>query len=433
VGFGNNAFVYMGACSSFSDDSLLLRLEFFNKNASHYAGWDCTVGSLEDNKALVYIVHRMLGKSTKTSIFNIGPENPKQRPFDLLAVYNEMKRKGYATSDFKQDGIRYVAELKIDSIHQDLDQGFGIFLPTIKKMTVDEEKQELSIEGIFGTDGVEKAEARRKVKLNGEALDIIQWDKDIIRCKLPPSGGGDVIVWVDDRKSNTVQLTEWKTKFKLEWMEADPEGSAQGNIIFYCNFRADVHDYRNEVDRPPIKPTQVPFFAERSSYATFEENGTRSFGPLGEANTFGSGIIDNVVRIPGLEQPEPADSSFLICQGTMDMENSRLTIYLHAYQKDGVTVTSQWGAEEADMDTPVIYADATGSFPWGNFGSNVFPDETLGNPGVFEIKDYSFTPKTWMVTNYPLFCFFYSPCTSRISLTLESTTVTSLPDSDAAR
>src|SRR5205085_12371872 len=135
---------------------------------------------------------------------------------------------------------------------------------------VDEDKKELTVNGVFGTEA-------GKVTLDGVELAVKSWGFNSIHCDLPPDISGDTIVEVRGHKSNVVQLTEWKARFRTLSEPPRPSGTLKQVGFLDVRFRADIHAHRDSAHDTPIEPI-VPFLQERSSNGQFTASGSVTLG-----------------------------------------------------------------------------------------------------------------------------------------------------------
>ena len=207
MSFPKNALVVIDACSSVTGPSADLRDAFKFKGASVFVGWSRSVDAAFAYAAMKYLIDRLLG------INKISPESPKQRAFNIDDVREDMATNRHLVNDPQAHAILTVSKLKDD---------FGLLSPSIQFLSIELEDEEsvLVIAGLFGTDpGADK----RRVTINGEPLDVKDWQPTLIRCHLPETGSnasGTVVVEVGEganpRRSNPVNLTEWEGRLVYE-------------------------------------------------------------------------------------------------------------------------------------------------------------------------------------------------------------------------
>lgn len=243
MSFPPNSIVYIGACYS---DAPSLRNGFKAAGASVYCGWTQPVTDRQDNKSSEFLFERLAGSNAS----QLTPkEVPKQRPFDLANVHQDMIDRGL---DFD---LKTISELHIT----ELNAGFGILSPSIRHAYVVPFTDTLFLTGFFG----ENPGSRGHVFVDGHELPIADWQPTFIWAVIPdigPGWAGPMIVRVDramgqangDRESNKVNLTGWEGNITYTKFEA---GSLTGKIFAGVQFRADVHSFR---EYPHTTPAQNP-------------------------------------------------------------------------------------------------------------------------------------------------------------------------------
>jgi hypothetical protein len=271
MSFGENSLVYMDACTS---DDLLLRTRAFAKGASCYVGWTAPVRNGDAIKAALFAFDRMLGANEE------GPhEDPPQRAFNYMDVYDDMKKRGLDTSPSED-----FATAKLIFNPNGASPEYGILAPTIKRMDVDEINSELILNGTFGhiTD---------TVRMNNTTdLTVKSWSPTKIVCNLPLTGtnaSGNVQVIVDGHKSNVRQLTEWDLTLNYRWRDiAFPALQITGPVNL--RFRADIGDFREKPGQSPTAAGVRYALATRDSATT---QSTNSSAAAGACTIFWSGSL----------------------------------------------------------------------------------------------------------------------------------------------
>ena len=223
-----------------------------------YCGWTNPVTDRQDNKSSEFLFDRLAGHNDSKLT---PPESPKQRPFDLASVHQDMMSRGL---DFD---LKTISELHIT----ELNPGFGILAPSIRYAYVVPFTDTLFLTGLFGED----PGTRGHVFVGGKEQTIYDWQPTFIWASIPRSGpgwAGTMIVQVDPeigtptnpRKSNKVNLTGWTGQFTYTKQE---QGSLLGTTDMYVSFRADVHPFRETPHTTPHRNPLNYFGGNLSSYA----------------------------------------------------------------------------------------------------------------------------------------------------------------------
>ena len=241
MSFAQNSLVYLNVCQSGTDAAGNLRTALGNAGASVVVGWDANLSVGFTFKTLPYLIDRLLGAN------DVEPkEDPKQRPFNIYDVRENMEAVGRVTDPVGG------ATLQVFKVSGD----FGLLAPTIQFLSVDDNgvQPHLTIAGLFGTD---PGEANRSVTINGTELDNIDWYPTEINCDIPESGSnasGTVVVKVgtgeNARKSNEVNITEWRGELTYE---RDDPGDQTGQMKIKVRFLADIHSFRDKPGEDPFE------------------------------------------------------------------------------------------------------------------------------------------------------------------------------------
>jgi len=243
VTFATNSLVYMDCCFL---DLGPFKTACTAAGASLYAGWTDEVKGGDASRAALFGFDRMLGADSGKP----NKETPKQRPFDYQSVLTDIRNRGWDHSG--------AAVLNYSTGAGDC----GMLAPSIQFITLYEApfygtaKTKMEIAGLFGND---PGESKRKVTIADTLVEVSEWAPDMVTCDIPNFGEGsvgDVVVTVNDHKSNKVPLTEWTIPFtytRRYW------GSLQDTFHVNVHIRADIHSWRDKPRETPTKPTVVPF------------------------------------------------------------------------------------------------------------------------------------------------------------------------------
>jgi hypothetical protein len=310
--FAKHSLVVIDACESASVAAIDMRQAFANAGASVYVGWTRKVNDSFAYSAMKYMIDRLLG------VNRISPESPKQRAFNIDDVREDMATNRNLVDDPYQHAILTVFHMKDD---------FGLLSPSIQFLSVEEgaSQSELIIAGMFGTD---PGSGHRAVKINDQALDVIEWQPNLIRCDLPVAGAsaaGTVVVEVgagaNPRLSNAVNLTEWRGEMKYE---RDDPGNQRADMTLKVHFRADVHSFRDKPHETPWETT-VLFGAMRDASMEVTAGGTYSRTQGDCTDTF---PMSGAVNVPSPWEPTLEGGwSYL---GSVDTQHHELQLNMWA-------------------------------------------------------------------------------------------------------
>jgi hypothetical protein len=259
--FAPNAIVAINACAS--DSLAAFRNAIQSKGGPAYFGWSVSVSCKGACYATEYLFDRLLGANKA-----YPRENPPQRPFDVVSVFNKMVSLGIHIQPGGDSINTFTSTLRYHAGSSN----FGILTPSIRFMSILEHQDTLEMNGIFGHD----PGPRGKVIIGGTELPIGAWEPGLIIAFIPNTGAGSVgpvTVEIDGRKSNTVNLTEWKGVMTYQHLEA---GTLKGTIAINAHFRADVHSFRDGPGMTPRTNT-LHIAACEDSYGSAKAEGTFSY------------------------------------------------------------------------------------------------------------------------------------------------------------
>jgi hypothetical protein len=288
--FSNDSLVFIDACSSLGAGSTL-PTALQQAHAAEAWGWTAPTSS---GDAPLYFFDRMLGINKSPYKGTPKKPNPPNRPFDMAAVVQHMDSVGSRAVGNSSGGIAYLAGRRL--------QGqFGILRPTIERLVVNEEKNELEIYGVFG-------DSWGRVTINDTEVIVKEdgWSSKKIIVELPdadkPGGAGNVVVWVRKHKSNPVPLTLWHGKFT--YTEGPEMIGGTWTMVYDLYLRADVHRYRTQPDTDPLDHKSGPIEAADGSTAQWQCDWTG--GLSGVSVSAGSSG-----KIP-LDRDGSADAGFMV-------------------------------------------------------------------------------------------------------------------------
>lgn len=239
--FAQDAFIYLDGCGSFNG---LMHAAFLDLNANKtltYAGWSASV--LDDGayKTVKFLFDRMLGANYPNIIYP-PRESPPQRPFDIAAVWTDMESRNPPVNKVvdKDNPLRFATLRYVKGGSSK----FGMFAPSIRVVSLDEQFGYFHLEGEFGS-------KQGLVKVNDVSIPVLSWFPTDVICTIPttgPASAGGVVAEVDGRRSNAVPLTEWRGTLTLSLTSL---GTLHQVYSFNLHFRADVHSFR---DKPHTDP-----------------------------------------------------------------------------------------------------------------------------------------------------------------------------------
>lgn len=337
--FGVNSLVYIDACESNSLGAKDFVNACFQKHASVYFGWaggtneeaDVDDAIAADTARLIF--DRLLGAD------GYAPSNPPQRPFDYLSVVNSLAAHGLGAFQGVLDGQQ------VDSFLFETPNGqFGLLVPSIAYLAVNEARASLTIYGLFGSDP--RPTGTGAVTVGGLPVEISSWsDPNTIVTLLPAPGrpsAGDVVVEVRQHTSNVARLTQWEGTFRYTAVGADASAIADSlyqGITFNVSFRADMRQYRQEIDGPLVEPSGA--VEATSGSATFSSGGAYTYSIVSPPETFthtytlkGSGdlFLDNPFF---LALPPPAPNYFYMIgqfQDSHELMNMQFNVNVDGFE-----------------------------------------------------------------------------------------------------
>ncbi len=335
--FADDSLVYIDACNSITFDDMLAALRA--KNVSVVMGWSGRVRPATIQETSRFVFDRLLG----ANLFR--PENPPQRAFDYGSVFARHIGLGRGYGYCSAEGSTLVAA--------PLNGGFGLLAPSIKRMEIKEEPEELIIHGLFGQD---PGDRHRKVTVQDEALPVDTWEPDEIRVAgFTPDKEGEVVVTVDRRESNKVPITSWRQwEIRATRDETPTVHLLNGGgtivdppvveLVWKLDIRADIHSYRDAPGTEPIRPS-IPFYqAARSS--TFSWQHTGAVIAYNDAFRF-EFEGDGTLTWYDLEDVERGYYGYYVPQGVfgaagsirMDAETKHIRLCAPYYRTGGVRTT----------------------------------------------------------------------------------------------
>lgn len=287
---GGMAFIC--ACSSTSTQAIPFVQTVFNKGASAYFGWTAPIDSDFADNRVKYVFDRLLGANS------FQKSTPEERAF----TYNEIEQGMGTKRTWPGDGKLGPSTLEFIA-NPDNDQ-FGLLAPSIKYMEIDEKHNggdpELTIYGTFGN-------KQGEVELIDEGggnrwLSINSWSATKIKCVLPPDDYGDIVVKVNNIKSNKRRISKWEGK--VTFTAAAPHPSSvipeqkscdlKDTVEWDLKIRADIATYRDKPGAAPVD-RDVKFIPTKKSSTTYSSSGSQVIdtedGPQTILNWSGGGSM----------------------------------------------------------------------------------------------------------------------------------------------
>ncbi|HYG38560.1 MAG TPA: IPT/TIG domain-containing protein [Cytophagales bacterium] len=269
MSLSKNAMIYIDACQSFRDEKFQNAFLQKTSNTGTYLGWTDNVDDGDAYSTALFYYDRLLAANADGVVV---PETPKQRAFEIPAVFDDMVRKGKgksipyrSTEPDRQAFLKYKA----------LDESITLLRPSIAFVYVDESKNMLYLWGSFGDD---TGSGKRSVTVDGVALTVESWEANFIMCKIKPSGkgsAGDVLVKVGNHESNTRTLTEWRGVIVYKRPSG---GSLMEEVILNVHMRRDINKYRDIPGNAPVPVPNISYlFFAGDSYGSYKMSGTASY------------------------------------------------------------------------------------------------------------------------------------------------------------
>jgi hypothetical protein len=318
--FNPNSLVFVDACSSASPNALEFEMACLNAGASLYLGWSDSVVIRDGLVTATYLFDRMLGANQFPD-----EEKPPQRAFSWSSVMSDMhtRKRTYTDTNYDQS-LNLKTGITANLLALGLNANFAQLAPSIESLTIDEQKDELTVNGTFG-------DPQGDVYINDNPLTVKSWSGTQIVCAIPRTGAsssGDVTVRAGAPRqlSNTVQLTEWNGTVRCT---QKGKGTLQLVMNFNLHFRADVHDRRIIAHQTPFMPG-ANYLNALDTSGTFETSGTYVTPDLTYSESWsGSGTIPAYVK--------PADAtavSNVVLQGSFDKDR-KWSMAVNALAKSG--------------------------------------------------------------------------------------------------
>jgi hypothetical protein len=342
----NQSVVFIDACQGGASSAF--GTAFIGKGAALFLGWSANANAVASDNTARYVFDRLTGANDSAA----NPETIPQRPFNFGGLSADIAAKKLLTAG--------AATL--------VSQGDAVLSPSISYLTVDETAKTLTLHGIFGT-------TQDAVTVGPDTMAVTSWVADTIVTSLP-SAGGDVVVSVGGRKSNTVQLTDWNNGTFTYQVQYDfGTGSVlQQTVNWAPHFRADVHDFRTQAGVAPIPRGRVAFQAAQDSQCSYANTGSVS-PPSGTIMWSGSGSV------PEGPSPDLAGSDCYV-SGVFDTTQPQFPATVFAHVHNGLVVTLE-GMSPAPQDVQVA-SNVYTTPPWG---------VTLARDGIlFDVQPGTSTP-----------------------------------------
>lgn len=380
--FDSDSLVFINTCNSANDDALEFESACLNAGASYYLGWSDRMRLGEAISTASYLFDRLLGTNTDA----MGPnakETPPQRAFDLMAVLQEMgtrMRNGIpypfdtTQPDPEKRGDPPVkAKLKFLTTNGNFQQ----LAPSIEFIGVDEQRDELTITGFFGTTS---KDASVSIGVPGAQtnLPIKSFDVNNIVCSLPRSGAGasgGVMVSLNKsaQHSNVVWLTEYNGTAKATRIG---EGTLKMEMNFVLHFRTSWQFSRLEPHGDPLSSGAHDFQHSLTSNGTYTFSGKHDSadGRLTEMWSGSGALPAAVVQASG---GDPQQSAFGFVGGFNDDHRWRFDPSAIAYKGNHLRTIGRDANGNVTSDTTVDTSGlwiSLGDLNGGMWTSTVGPD-----------------------------------------------------------
>jgi len=345
--FGENSFVYFDGCWGATMGSIQTAL--IEKNVSVFASWTNVSRAGPNGQTAQYVFDRLLGAN------QFEPEDPAQRPFDYEAIeatFGTTVKHGHDEFPSSTPGKPPITP----SLSMIKLQGeFGVLAPSIRNVQVDEQANEMTVDGIFGKD---PGPSKREVTIEGTTLTVKTWgEREIVLSGLDPTAAGYVMVKVLGHESNAAPLTRWEGPFTYTvdlgqlWA---PTLTQQ--VACDLHFRADVRGYRDEPGPVLIVPKDT-LFPTQSSTCEFAMFGS---GQDGGENTYVLTGGGPMMTSDGQSTPV----NFFTATGLVDVATKKITMSLVLGAQGALTITPPTGPaidlpSQLIADLETLWGDAS--------------------------------------------------------------------------
>jgi len=270
--FAEDAFVYIDACSSMSEEAKAFSDQVLDKCKNQmgtYIGWTKPMSGITYIPTHRYIFDRMIASNDVSGT----EQTPPQRPFDFVSVYNDMLTypEVYNLGVSRAHGGRLAYNSRSISEVQ--------LTPSISYILMSDYENKMAIHGLFGDDPQEQGQ----VFINGNLASIELWSRYLIICKIDEDASGDVVVSFNDHRSNAVPITSWTIPLTV----TRDVGGLKTEAKLTLKLRGDVHRYRAVPNATPIleRPDSLGLFLDeeawlfsKASSGTYTVSGSRSHG-----------------------------------------------------------------------------------------------------------------------------------------------------------
>jgi hypothetical protein len=309
--FSDHSVIYMAACNSSADAAFVGT--FIQKGAGVYWGWTSGFQAGVDFRASKYVFDRMLGLN------RFERRTPRLRPFDYVSIKEDMVRQNIDRSPQLLPGSYAYLTYTVGNTES------GLMAPSIQYLDVDEATNTLYITGKFGRE-------EPVVEINGQELDVKNHTDVLIEADIPPSGpksAGNVVVWNEQRQSNTRVLSEWRPTFHLEFVEGHGSPPLKWGGDIELHFRADVTSYRDEVWEQP-RFRDVKFTLARDSHGELTASGENVVNGTGQKWEGSAPIVSRIAN--------PTAPNYLEGLGVIDTEFRQLRLFFYVVIFEGMKV-----------------------------------------------------------------------------------------------
>ena len=285
--FSADSVVIVNACVSALGtlrEGALFAAPFYNAcltaGAGVYLGWTNNVTSEGAFRVPRYFTDRLLGANEYQA------EKPPQRGFGVDDVVEEMARKNLLKDAAGPAVFRAVRNGEAP-----------LLVPAIHHMVVDEFRDELVLQGAFGSRDAVPANAC-KVIVDGVEPEVISWTAEKVVCRLARDGAGsagEVRVAVGPHRSNMRRISRWTLKLDYRWQDPDRPGltvTGKGTV----HHRADVGRVRDRIGDAPKRPTRYAV-ATRDSLLPLRAAGSHQEGS--DCTYAWTGAADYLGTFPG--------------------------------------------------------------------------------------------------------------------------------------
>jgi len=320
-------------------DPSILRLTMLGAGARLVVAFDNLTWPTFARPSILHFFDRMLGAN------DYDPEDPPLRPFPVGEVKADMQERGLL--QFTRPDVIYLGVIpwggnEVNVIF-DAVPGKTSLAPSIRNFDVvddvDQGTGQLTLDGLFGPD-------EGTVEVESMPLSVESWTNTEIVARAPFQAGGSagqlIVKRPDGVASNEVPLTEWSGTMTLT---TKAPGTLEAEATLDLRFRADVHAFRNGIEKDPefrkvdtyLSPASTGTSKGSGSY-THNESTETWFGTY-DLEVFSKKYVDTGAY--------PLTESVMGGKITLDPEEETAEICLGVWGEIDVRIQTSQGTTES--------------------------------------------------------------------------------------